>query len=128
VIVAPNYIFKGIVTRVIDGDTLVMTVSPAFKIQLVEYKFRLHGIDTHELNSTDLGKRKLAVEAKEVVRAAVEGKEVLVRTIKNTKGADHIDSFGRYLVEIFYSDPKDGRQINLNQELLDLGLAIKWAD
>lgn len=123
--IGPNYTFNGTVTRVIDGDTVVMTVSPAFKIQLVDYKFRLYGIDTCELNAKDEELRKKAVEAKHYVQKCIEGKDVVVKTYKNSKGAELIDSFGRYLAEIYYTDDV-GKQINLNQELLDLGLAVKF--
>lgn len=123
--IEPNYVMKGFVERVIDGDSVIMTVSPAFKIYLKNYKFRFYGIDTAELNSKDPGERDLAKQAKTHVVSAIEGKDVIIKTIKNTKGAELIDSFGRYLVIIYYM--KDEIQIDLNFELLELGLAKAWA-
>lgn len=121
----PNYVMQAQVTRVIDGDTLVVNVSPAFKLQFVDYKIRLHGVDTPELNSTDPLVRQKAVDAKMFVRMTVEGKEVLLQTVKRKSGGDTIDSFGRYLAIIYYIG-FDGQQKNLNEELLALGFAVPY--
>ena len=103
-----------------------MTVSPAFKIELVDYKFRLDGIDCYELNSTDEHERELARTAKQIVSDLVLNKPVMVKSIKNTHGAEKIDSFGRYLVEIWYQD-EDGDWVCLNEMLLKLELARFWS-
>lgn len=124
----PNYVMKGRVKRVIDGDTVVMDVSPAFNIWLVDYRFRLYGIDTYEMNSKDPEERMLAVQAKGYVIDKILGQEVMVHSIKNSKGFESIDSFGRYLVEIIYKEDRVtvGEVINLNQELVRMGLASTW--
>ncbi len=122
--IQPNYTFQAKVTRVIDGDSVVMTVSPAFKIQLVDYKFRLYGIDAPEMNSTDEQDRTLARAAKFFVIENTLDKNVIVKTVKNTLGADKIDSFGRYLVIIYFQ--VGAGQVNLNDELVRLGMAKEW--
>lgn len=122
--IQPNYVMKATVIRVIDGDTVCLSVSPAFNFYFHGYKFRLHGIDTPEKNSTDPDKRALAMKATEYVKNAIESKPILVQFIKTKGGADLIDSFGRYLAVIFYTE--NGEQRNLNDELLALGLATKW--
>lgn len=130
--IEPNYVMKGFCTRVIDGDTVVLSVSPAFKLIFQDYKFRLHGIDTPELNSKDPFQREQAQKAKDFVRVAIEGKDILVKSIRNSKGAESIDSFGRYLVEILYIEFVNvggimiPTQRNLNDELLSRGLATVW--
>lgn len=121
--VAPNYIMKAKVTRVLDGDTVVMEVSPAFHIHLRDYKFRLFGIDTPETDSKDPAEKKAGLASKKFTTDAVLGKEVLVESKRMARsGLEKVDSFGRYLAVIYYVDA-DGVQRNLNQELLEKGLA-----
>jgi micrococcal nuclease len=123
--IEPNYVSKAKVTRVIDGDTVVVTISPGFKLAHVDYKMRLHGIDTAEMNASDKSLRELAVKARMHVTNSILDREVLVKSVKNTLGADLIDSFGRWLAVIFYVNDA-GEQVNLNEELLSLGLATVW--
>lgn len=121
--IEPNYVMKATVSRVVDGDTVVMDVSPAFRFLVQEYKFRLHGINTPELHDKDPTVRALANKAKDYVKAAIEGKNIFVQTFKTPRtSVDMIDSFGRYLAKIYYD--KNGTQICLNDELVDLGLAV----
>lgn len=127
--IEPNYVMNAFVTRVIDGDTVVMNIDPAFEVSFNNRKVRLYGIDTAELNSTDPVMRDLAQKARDLVKARVEGKRVIVRSVKNSSGADKIDSFGRYLFDVFYDEIQaDGTiiQKSLNQELVDLGLAVPF--
>lgn len=116
--IAPNYIMKAVVRRVVDGDTIDVTVSPAFKIK-VDIRVRLFGIDTPELNDKDDSERNKAILAKSHVRNAIEGREVLVQTHKN---GEAVDSFGRYLADVYYTR-SDGSVGFLNQELVELDLA-----
>lgn len=104
--------------RVIDGDTVVMIVKR-------ELKVRLAGIDTYEPNDSDPQRRELGLKAKLHVLEALQAKPLLVRTVKNKDGSDKVDSFGRLLAEVFYEHPENG-QVNLNQELITLGLAIPY--
>lgn len=123
--ISPNYVMNARCLNVVDGDTVDLTVSPAFKIELVNYRFRLYGIDTSELNAKDEAVRAKAVQARDHVVQAVLGRTCLVQTVKNTLGADKIDSFGRYLAVLYYWN-KDGEQVDLNQELVQMGLAIPY--
>lgn len=119
----PNYVMKAKVTRVLDGDTCVVDISPAFHIVLEDYKIRFYGIDTSETNSTDPEERKRAQAAKQFVTNAILNKTVLVQSVRMARSGDEkVDSFGRYLMVVFYKDAK-GVQQNLNQQLLALGLA-----
>lgn len=119
----PNYIMKATVTRILDGDTVVVDISPAFHIVLKEYKLRLYGVDTSETDSKDPATLKRARAAKAFVADAILGKQVLVQSIRMTRSGDEkIDSFGRYLMVVYYEDANGVTQ-NLNQQLLALGLA-----
>jgi len=102
--------------RVIDGDTLKVTVDCGFDIWRSE-TLRLKGIDTPEMPSID-GQR-----ARDFVNARLTANPVFV--IKTWRG----DKYNRYLTDLFYrpgeSDPAviaaQGRY--LNQELVDEKLA-----
>ena len=110
------YVYKALVERVIDGDTLLLRVDLGFTVWK-EQRFRLGGIDCPALDEP--GGR----EAFEYVRDQMAKADfVMVKTNK-------IDIYGRYVAHLFYSlktDNKDkifseGRY--LNQELVDKGLA-----
>ena len=112
-----TYVYKALVERVIDGDTLLLRVDLGFTVWK-EQRFRLAEIDCP---SIDEPKGREAFEYVRDQMAKVEF--VMVKTNK-------IDIYGRYVAHVFYSlktDHKDkvfseGRY--LNQELLDKGLAI----
>ncbi len=112
-----TYVYKALVERVIDGDTLLLRVDLGFTVWK-EQRFRLAEIDCP---SIDEPKGREAFEYVRNQMAKVNF--VMVKTNK-------IDIYGRYVAHVFYSlktDQKDkvfleGRY--LNQELLDKGLAI----
>jgi endonuclease YncB( thermonuclease family) len=110
------YTYKACLDRVVDGDTILLTVDAGFDIWL-DLRARLRGIDAPEL-STAAGYR-----ARQFVAGRLSGrKSIVVKTYRT-------DKYGRYLVDIFYlpegSDPRDtaDKGVFLNQELLDEGLA-----
>ena len=111
-----TYVYKALVERVIDGDTLLLRIDLGFTVWK-EQRFRLAGIDCP---SIDEPKGREAFEYARDQMAKVEF--VMVKTNK-------IDIYGRYVAHLFYSfktDDKDkvfseGRY--LNQELADKGLA-----
>lgn len=119
----PHYIYRFFMTRAIDGDTIVGTLDLGFDIKFFERKFRLAGIDTPEMNSKDPAQRAKAQAARDFVKHALDGNtSVVIQTIKSKAGSDAVDSFGRYLAIVCYTDP-DGVQHQLNEQLLELGLA-----
>ena len=123
------YEYKCTIDRVIDGDTVDVFIDLGFDIIKAE-RIRLLGIDTPELRSQDTVEKQAAQEAKDYVQgwfAAIErsGKDVYVRTSKS-------DKYGRYLGIIFYVDDVEdnqaqfGKEVILNQDLLDRGLAKEY--
>jgi len=116
--VEPTYLYKALVERVIDGDTLLLRVDLGFQVWK-EQRLRLADIDTPSLDYPQGQKaRRYVLEA----LASVEF--VMVKTHK-------IDIYGRYVGHVFYStetDDKDrifreGRY--LNGDLVAFGLARK---
>lgn len=93
--------------RVVDGDTLSVTVAQKIKL-------RLSRINCPEKRSKDPKERERALAA----QAYVENR---LKEAKDVKFITHeIGNFGRFLVDIFI----DGS--NLNNELLEKGLAVTY--
>jgi len=110
------YVYKAIVERVIDGDTLLIRLDLGFQVCKVQ-RIRLAQVDTPEKDT------KAGRKAFEYVRDTLAQADfVVVQTNK-------IDIYGRYIGDVFYAFGQkkkekiftDGRY--LNQELLDRGLA-----
>ena len=104
------------VTRVVDGDTIVVLIDCGFGIR-INQRLRLRNIDTPELTTPK------GVKAKQFVESKLKPSPFVI--IK-TYGSDKYD---RYLVDVFYlKGKKDAKRLVeqgkfLNQELLDQGLA-----
>jgi len=125
--------YFGSDVRVIDGDTLELTLTTTSTVELdVGFHVRVH----HELRSSTRQKVRLrGLNCPEVVgatRAAglaakteVIGKVaaatvVRVVTSKVKSGDDKLDLYGRYLAEVYL----DGE--SLNQHLLSHGFAVPF--
>lgn len=101
-----EYIRKAHVTYIVDGDTLDAMVELGYNVK-IEHRFRLLRINTPERNQTGYS------EAKKYLSDRVLGEDVWIKSTKS-------DSFGRYLGEIIFNG------VSINQELLDLGLAVPF--
>lgn len=111
------YTYKALVERVVDGDTIWLTIDLGFSCW-TRQKIRMRGIDCPELST------KKGLEAKAFVEAKLKEVEfVVVKTYKD-------DKYGRYLTDVFLRAAVDDpfavleQGVFLNQELLDLGLAM----
>lgn len=115
-----NYIYKGYVTKIVDGDTFDITIDLGFTIT-TKQRLRLLGseigINAYEKNSKNPEEKQLALAAMEFTKTKVLNKYVFIRTQKS-------DSFGRYLAEVFYIE--EDQYFNLGNELLRNGLAIPY--
>lgn len=88
------YQYRGIVTRVIDGDTVVVDLDLGFKVWLRDQHVRLEGVDTPELRSKDPEEREKARAAKKFVEGLLApGTEVVVES-------KQWDKYGRVLGKI----------------------------
>lgn len=104
--VKDDYIRKGEIYNVVDGDTVDGFVDLGYRIW-TKQRYRLLGVNTPE-------KGKLgALEATNYVKDRILNKEVLIQSEKD-------DSFGRWLATIYY----EGSTINL--ELLEHALAVPY--
>jgi len=124
----PLYFRKAKVTRVIDGDTVEMLVDNGFYTTIGGgyARFRLYGIDTMELNSSDPVKRGIAQKAKLRVEQLCLNREVLIKTRR-----DPGDKYGRFLTEIWTISTEDGMTVtpgepSVNQTLVNENLAVAY--
>ena len=112
----PQYTYKAIVERVVDGDTVDLLVDCGFNIMRKE-RIRFYGVDAWETRGEE---REDGLKAKEFVQYHLPvGSECVVRTGKEQ------GKFGRYLGEIFVNDKRMASDTirSLNEMLLEEGHA-----
>lgn len=111
------YVYRARVVRVVDGDTLDVTIDAGFRATREE-RLRLLGVNTPELRGAS---RPAGLAAREFATVwlaqAYAGDEwpLVVQTVK-------ADTFGRYLATVWRAS--DGR--NLNADLLASGHAVPF--
>ena len=113
------------VDRVIDGDTIDVTIDLGFKV-LIKERIRLYGINTPESRTRDLEEKKRGIAAKERLHkilwdAERAGYKLAVQTEKAGK-------FGRYLGVIFTINDRSEEpvRVNVNQQLVEEGHAVPY--
>ncbi len=112
----PTYVYKAIVERVIDGDTLLLRIDLGFQVSK-EQRVRLAGIDTPAMDEPG-GKEAYTYVLNQLAKVDF----VMIKTNK-------IDIYGRYVGDIFYSFKGSSKAEifakgrYLNQELVEKGLA-----
>lgn len=110
------YKYKAKVERIVDGDTIDVTIDLGFKIT-THQRIRLKGINTPETynvkaTSEEYKKGKIAKEFVEQ-RIAGNNHEIIVDTDKDT------GKYGRYIGVIWLADS----ETSLNDELVNKGYA-----
>ena len=114
------FTFRGILRRVIDGDTLLVVVDQGFSYW-TEQRLRLYGIDAPEIDTLTGARTKKWLEDE-----LKSSKNIVVKTYKS-------DQWDRYLVDIFYL-PKESDMrrmaaegVWLNGRMLKKGVAKIWS-
>lgn len=111
------YKYKAKVERVIDGDTLEVTIDLGFKITTFQ-KLRLAGINTPETYNVkkDSEEYQKGILSKNYVekRISENNNMILIETEKVP------EKYGRYVTKVFLED--SGK--TLNDELVENGLAV----
>ena len=112
------YEYKAEIRRVVDGDTVDVTIDCGFNIHIKE-RVRLSGIDTPECRTRDLEEKARGLAAKNRLIEILEsfGDKFVIKTFIDKKG-----KFGRLLGELI---SEDGKQ-NANQMLLKEGHAAEY--
>lgn len=109
--ITDNYIRKGKVVNVVDGDTVDVDIDMGF-YSTMRQRFRLLRINCPEIFGTE---KPEGLISKAFTQNALLDKEVVFQTTKT-------DSFKRWLAEIWYVD-EAGNQLNISDVLLNNGLA-----
>jgi endonuclease YncB( thermonuclease family) len=117
------YLYAGSVTKVVDGDTLVVSADLGFHVK-IDVRIRLRGINTQELKPGRPDKEMSpAVMAKEFLKERLRHVEIIIfQTFK-------VDLYGRYVADIYYLPGERDKETvfergrYLNQDLVDAGLA-----
>ena len=113
------YQYKAEIVRVIDGDTVVADIDLGFHTWRRDEHLRLYGIDTPERRTETMDGWRAA---KSALAERVEGRELIICTIKNKRGDEDVGKYGRYLVKIY-----DGDEL-VNDWLLQQGHAVVYED
>ena len=77
------------VLRVIDGDTMVVSIDLGFNLALTQ-TIRIKGIDAPDARTTNLEEKARGLAAKAFAETWLQGKRLLVKTTKD-------DKYGRML-------------------------------
>ena len=119
--------YNAIVRRVIDGDTMDVTLDLGFDI-LYNNRIRFFGINTPESRTKDLVEKKKGLAAKERVRELCPvGSSVIIKTTKDERG-----KYGRILGEIFVKEVEglptmqNTAGYSVNKLLVDEGHAVEY--
>ena len=110
------YHYKAKVISVYDGDTITLMIDQGMK-HFARVKVRMIGINTPEIRTKDLDEKQRGYQAKEYLQRRIEGKDIIVHTVKKGK-------FGRWLGVIWdYDENLDELGESLNDEMIRVGHA-----
>lgn len=103
------YYYKGLVTKVYDGDTITVNIDLGFHVGLKKEKFRLYRINTPEVRGPE---KPQGIISRDWLREKILDKQVIIKTVKDKKG-----KYGRWLADVWIDD------VCMNDELVKQGLA-----
>jgi micrococcal nuclease len=106
------YTYRARVSAVYDGDTITADIDLGFSVVLRGQSIRLARINAPEVRGTSA---EMGIRSRDALRDRVLGKDVLLRTIKDSR-----EKYGRWLGEVWV----DG--VCVNDWLLSEGLALKY--
>lgn len=107
------YVYKATIERVVDGDTIDVTLDLGFDVRLHKQRCRLAGIDTPESRTRDLAEKKLGLAAKD-------------RLIELCVGSITIKSFGKGKYGRILAIPYTENNEDICQMLINEGHAVEY--
>ena len=107
------FVCQAELERVVDGDTVDVTLDLGFDVKLHKQRVRLHGIDTPESRTRNLAEKKLGLAAKERLKELCVGR-FKVKSLGKGK-------YGRVLGIPYTEDGQD-----ICQLLIDEGHAVEY--
>jgi len=108
------YFYKGLVTKVYDGDTFTIDIDLGLSTWIKGEKIRLHRINAPEVTGKEKPK---GIKSRNYLRKLILNKTIYFRSIKDRK-----EKYGRYLAEVFIE--KEGKLVNLNDEMVKKKYAV----
>ena len=120
------YEYKAIIDRVVDGDTIDVTIDLGFKTWK-KVRVRMEGINTPESRTRDLEEKKLGLAAKARLQEILKhnNNECVLRV-------SGVGKFGRALSTVFVESlsPLNGDDgitlIDVNKQLITEGHAVEY--
>ncbi len=111
------YKYYGLVTRIIDGDTLDVSIDVGFDLR-ANVRVRLLGVYAPEIHSkltADEGKLAMARLTDMFTGCSTAG-EIVLQTVKS-------DAFGRYLATIWHKDDENSpfQPDSVNERMIAFG-------
>jgi micrococcal nuclease len=107
------FVYQAELERVVDGDTVDVTLDLGFDVKLHKQRVRLHGIDTPESRTRNLAEKKLGLAAKERLKELCVGR-FKVKSLGKGK-------YGRVLGIPYTEDGQD-----ICKMLIDEGHAVEY--
>tara|TARA_R100001480_G_C4716824_1_gene179445 strand:- start:412 stop:792 length:381 start_codon:yes stop_codon:yes gene_type:complete len=101
------FVYNAILERVVDGDTIDVTLDLGFNVFLKKQRCRLAGIDTPESRTRDLAEKKLGLQAKARLTELC-GEKLKIKSLGRGK-------FGRILAIPYTNDNEDICQILIQE-------------
>ena len=101
------FVYNAILERVVDGDTIDVTLDLGFNVFLKKQRCRLAGIDTPESRTRDLAEKKLGLQAKARLTELC-GERLKIKSLGRGK-------FGRILAIPYTNDNEDICQILIKE-------------
>lgn len=105
------YFYNAVVDRVVDGDTIDVTIDLGFNVWIKE-RLRLYGLNTPETRTKDAEEKERGLKAKRYVENQVNSNQGKIQIQSLGKG-----KYGRVLAEIWVG------KNNINELLISNGHA-----
>ena len=120
------YEYKAVVDRVVDGDTIDVTIDLGFSVWK-KMRVRMEGINTPESRTRDLEEKKRGLAAKDRLKSILEFNDN--RCILIVSG---VDKYGRALATVLVESlsPLNKEDsitlIDVNKQLIEEGHAVEY--
>ena len=101
------FVYNAILERVVDGDTVDVTLDLGFSVHLKKQRCRLAGIDTPESRTRNLEEKALGLKAKERLKELCVG-SFKIQSLGKGK-------YGRILAIPYTEDGQDICQMLINE-------------
>ena len=120
------YEYKAVVDRVVDGDTIDVTIDLGFKVWK-KMRVRMEGINTPESRTRDLEEKKRGLAAKDRLKSILEFNNN--NCVLKVSG---VGKYGRALATVLVESlsPLNGEDgitlIDVNKQLIEEGHAVEY--